>query len=69
VAKITIAPRRNIRAGDVHHGLFFDTMGDSGPGGLSKARDASAFELRRDAKHGSVKLGKIGRGIHNRLGN
>jgi hypothetical protein len=28
-----------------------------------------AFELRRDAKHGKDKLGKIGRGIDNRLGN
>src|SRR5882724_5212250 len=31
--------------------------------------DTAAFELRGDAKHGKDKLGKIGRGIDNRLGN
>jgi len=40
-----------------------------GPRVGTAAREATALELRGDAKHGEDKLGAIGRGIDNRLGN
>ena len=47
----------------------FDALGfGAGPAPRRALDDASAFQLRRDAKHGKDKLGKIGRGIDNRLG-
>ena len=40
-----------------------------GPAARGAFEDAATFELRRDAKQGKDKLGKIRRGIDNRLGN
>jgi hypothetical protein len=48
----------------------FDAFGSRiGPAPRSAFENAAAFEVRRDAKHGKDKFGKIGRGIDNRLGN
>jgi hypothetical protein len=48
----------------------FDAFGlGVGPAPRRALGDAAAFELRGNAKHGKNKLGEIGRGIDNRLGN
>jgi hypothetical protein len=48
----------------------FDTLClGVGPAPRGAFENAAAFELGGDAKHGEHKLGKIGRGIDNRLGN
>jgi hypothetical protein len=48
----------------------FDALGfRTGPASCRALGDAAAFKFRGNAKHGKDKLGEIGRGIDNRLGN